>query len=474
MMDLRTWQSECVAQALESFKHQPHFLCHATPAAGKTVMVASVAKELFVRDEIDFVVCFSPSRTIAQSVGTTFSEILGRSFNGQIGAAGGSYTYQSMSTLPVDLWRVLTEHRVLVLLDEIHHCSGGSLGYFDTSNSWGRIILDRIQGNATYTIALSGTPWRTDDMPIALARYSQPDGELHCDYEYGLQRAVADGVCRSPNIVLTDNREIRLKSSGLGLKTFSNIRDTINHGRILYHEFLFRDEVIDYTLSEASEKLSWIREQVPNAAGLVVAATVAHAQQIAERLSALGERPVIVTCRTPSAHQVINDFRESSDRWIISVGMISEGTDIPRLQVCCHLSRIRTELHFRQVLGRILRRQRDEAAGLGGWLYVLAEPSLTEFAQRIGDDLPKQNVVSFLPRPSKQATDSTSTHTVSDAAREEKEWEFATNPADASDKLIGGFDQVPKRDTTELSMSSHYWSEVLSLFEVAPSKSVPL
>ena len=434
-------------------------------------MVASVAQELFIRDEIDFVVCFSPSRTIAQSVATTFSRILGRSFNGQIGAAGGSYTYQSMSTLPSELWRVLTEHRVLVILDEIHHCSGSSIGHFNDGNSWGRIILDRIQGNATYTIALSGTPWRTDDTPIALARYSRPDGQLHCDYEYGLQRAVIDGVCRSPNIALTDNREIHLKSPELGLKTFSSIRDTINHGRISYPKFLFRDEVIDHTLSEASRKLSRIRVQIPNAAGLVVAATVAHAEQIGERLTALGERPVIVTCRTPSAHQVINDFRESSDRWIISVGMISEGTDIPRLQVCCHLSRIRTELHFRQVLGRILRRQRGEASDLGGWLYVLAEPSLVEFAQRISDDLPEQNVVSFLPRSSKQATDSTSTNTVSDAAREEKEWELATNPADARDKLIEGLDQIPKRDTTELSMSSHYWSEVLSLFEVAPSKS---
>ncbi|MFT4929206.1 MAG: superfamily II DNA or RNA helicase, partial [Phenylobacterium sp.] len=42
-------------------------------------------------------------------------------------------------------------------------------------------------------------------------------------------------------------------------------------------------------------------------------------------------------------------------QWVVSVGMISEGTDIPRRQVCCHLSRVKTELDFRQVLGRILR-----------------------------------------------------------------------------------------------------------------------
>jgi len=406
MTQLRVWQNECVDEALQVFEHQTHFLCHATPGAGKTVMVASVAKALLERKKIDFVLCFSPSRTVAQSVAFTFGQVLGRTFNGQIGAAGGSYTYQSMSTLPKELWRVLSEHRVLVVLDEIHHCAGQRWEDLVIGNSWGRTILKRIQGKAIFTIALSGTPWRTDDHPIVLSRYIQPDGELHCDYEYGLQRAVSEGVCREPRIVLTDNREISLRSFDLGLKkTFTSIQETIKQGYVTYPEFLFRDEIIDHILSEASTKLSDIRKQVPLAAGLVVAATVAHAEQISTRLSALGEKPVVVTYNTPEAQKVISDFKFSTDRWIISVGMISEGTDIPRLQVCCHLSRIRTELHFRQVLGRILRRQADEPFNFGGWLYVLAETNLTDFAHRVGDDLPGHHVVSFLPKSKKHGVD---------------------------------------------------------------------
>lgn len=461
-MKLRAWQSECIAQALLSFERQSHFLCHATPAAGKTVMVASLAKALFEQDKIDFVVCFSPSRAISQGVATTFSQILGRTFNGQIGAAGGSYTYQSMATLPKDLWRVLNDHRVLVVLDEIHHCSGSYSDNLALGNSWGRTILDRIQGHASFTIALSGTPWRTDDTPIVLARYSQPDGELHCDYEYGLRRAVADGVCRAPKVVLTDNREIHLKSSEIGLKTYSSIRETIKHGHISYPDFLFRDEVIDHTLSEASDKLSEIRHRTPNAGGLVVAATVAHAEHIATRLTALGERAAVVSCRTPDAHEIIDRFRVSKDRWIISVGMISEGTDIPRLQVCCHLSRIRTELHFRQVLGRILRRQADEPPDVGGWLYVLAESSLTEFARRISDDLPEQNVVSFSPKSSKQNSDAASEYAALAKDGEASDWDGSI---DVSGTWLSGPDQTEQKEKTELSMSNHYWSEILSLFE---------
>jgi len=356
----------------------------------------------------------------------------------------------------------LRDHRVLVVLDEIHHCSGADSDDFFVGNSWGRTILDRIQGRASYTIALSGTPWRTDDTPIALARYTQPGGEMHCDYEYGLRRAVSDGVCREPKIVLTDNREIHLSSSEHGLQTYSSIRDTIKYGHISYPEFLFRDEVIDHTLSEASKKLSEIRQYIPNAGGLVIAATVAHAEHIATRLAWLGESSVVVSCRTPNAHQTIDNFRASRDRWIISVGMISEGTDIPRLQVCCHLSRIRTELHFRQALGRILRRQAGEPPHIGGWLYVLAEQNLTEFAHRIGEDLPEQTVVSFSPKQLKHNFDGLNGRTA-------LTHNIDTSESDIKLDIGGTWDAdkgiAPPSESTALTISNHYWNEILSLFE---------
>jgi superfamily II DNA or RNA helicase len=66
--------------------------------------------------------------------------------------------------------------------------------------------------------------------------------------------------------------------------------------------------------------------------------------------------------------------------------MISEGTDIPRLQVCCHMSSVKTELYFRQVLGRILRV--NDSMNQEAWLYTFAEESLIGFAERIEQDIP--------------------------------------------------------------------------------------
>lgn len=93
-----------------------------------------------------------------------------------------------------------------------------------------------------------------------------------------------------------------------------------------------------------------------------------------------------MTYKESNPHDKINHFRFNDTQWIVSVGMVSEGTDIPRLQVCCHLSRVKTELYFRQVLGRILRI--SKSLNQEAWLFTLAEEKLSIFANRVDEELP--------------------------------------------------------------------------------------
>ncbi|MFA0703886.1 DEAD/DEAH box helicase, partial [Vibrio sp. 10N.222.48.A8] len=113
---------------------------------------------------------------------------------------------------------------------------------------------------------------------------------------------------------------------------------------------------MEYLLGLGCKKLAEIRSRSPTAGGLIVAASVQHAQTIKKVLSEKYAQSVsIVTYRHEEPLAEIERYRRSDTQWIVSVGMISEGTDIPRLQVCCHMSSVKTELYFRQVLGRILR-----------------------------------------------------------------------------------------------------------------------
>lgn len=66
--------------------------------------------------------------------------------------------------------------------------------------------------------------------------------------------------------------------------------------------------------------------------------------------------------------------------------MISEGTNIPRLRVCCYLSIVTTELYFRQVLGRVLRTQFQH--GEIGYFITPAHPSLVYFSTRLAEEIP--------------------------------------------------------------------------------------
>ncbi|MBB2496487.1 DEAD/DEAH box helicase [Aquipseudomonas ullengensis] len=383
---LRDWQTSCISTALEHFTLTPHFFCQATPGAGKTRMAAGLASRLLEQNRIDLVLCFAPSCQVVESVRSTFSSVLGRRLDGQIGAVGAAFTYQAMEHRDEDFWQLLNDYRVLVVFDEVHHCAGHDLLF---SNVWGQQILHRIQDRAAFTLALSGTPWRSDDRAIVLARYSTPEGHLICDYRYGLGDAIADGVCRSPRIVLLDNQKVKLTEelgTDSAVRLFPSIAKLLGESPVTYEELLRHNELIDQLLDLGCSKLNELRLTKSDAAGLVVATDIEHAQQIAQALDAKGEDCCIVTNKTPDAQLVINGFRHSTCRWIVAVGMISEGTDIPRLQVCCYLSRIRTELHYRQVLGRVLRRtgEFDDQA----WLFMLAEPTLHGFAERVADDLP--------------------------------------------------------------------------------------
>ncbi|MCG9638454.1 DEAD/DEAH box helicase family protein [Vibrio sp. Isolate34] len=382
---LRAWQAECAAQVIEKFtlnKHS-HFFCQATPGAGKTVMAAEVASRLFEIGMIDLVLCFSPSLTVAEGMQKTFSWKLECSFNGGLGSLGGSYTYQSIRFLDENFWSTVSKYRVLVVFDEIHHCSFDDEG---RSNSWGLEIVSKIQGFARYTLALSGTPWRSDRLPIVMAEYSDPEGKVVCDYQYGLQQAVEDEVCRRPKIVLIDNEHLSIKA-GSDNQHFVSILDCLKQSDVSYQSVIHNEDAMNYILNSGCQKLAQIRQDSPSAGGLVVASSIKHAKDIQKRLvEHFNQSACLVTYHHDDPLNEIESFRHSKVQWIVSVGMISEGTDIPRLQVCCHMSSVKTELYFRQVLGRILRI--NDSPNQEAWLYTFAEESLIGFAERIEQDIP--------------------------------------------------------------------------------------
>ena len=309
--------------------------------------------------------------------------------DGLLGSKGRSLTYQGMLHLDESFWRLFDSNRIFVIFDEIHHCASDGR---DNTNAWGQKIIENIQGRAAYTLALTGTPWRSDQVPIVLARYCQ-NSRIKCDYVYGLPQAVADNVCRTPQITLIDNDNVIVKHNGENFN-YSSFGKLLKDSKCTYQQLIENEELIAYLIGKSSHKLDTIRKRIPNAGGLIVAATVEHANKIVKILEEkFNEQAYIATYREDDPQQIINEFKQNSEKWIVAVGMISEGTDIPRLRVCCHLTRVKTELHFRQVLGRILRSNGE--AKSDAFLYMPAEPDLVAYATRVAQEIPEGLTVKF-------------------------------------------------------------------------------
>lgn len=385
---LRQWQIECTSLALKKYQSgSSHFFCQATPGAGKTVFAATVASRLLEENMIDLVLCFSPSLIVSNSIKATFSHYLNRTFNGGLGSIGQSLTYHSIQFLSDEFWQTLRNHRVLVVFDEIHHCSGSD---FETANVWGQQILCKIQGLAKYTLAMSGTPWRTDALPIVLSEYTDPTGQLLIDYQYTLKQAIVNNVCRTPQIVLVDSEHLSV-TTDKKVESFSSIMEMMRETKVSYQSVIHNPDAMEYLLGLGCQKLEEIRKKSSTAGGLAVASSVQHAIKIKKILSEkYHQSVVIVTYRHKEPLAEIERYRHTNTQWIVSIGMISEGTDIPRLQVCCHMSAVKTELYFRQVLGRILRV--NGAENQEAWLFTFAEKNLIEFSERVAVDIPESCV----------------------------------------------------------------------------------
>ena len=391
-MKLRQWQVSCINKALKRYLNDnSHFLTLATPGAGKTLMASELADRLLKKNMIDLVICFSPSSIVSQDFSQSLQLRINERFDGLLGAKGHSLTYQSLQYLDANFWQLFKRYRVFVIFDEIHHCAVSNI---DNANAWGEQIILNIQDKAKHTLALTGTPWRSDAAPIVLSNYMHPSNKISCDYVYGLSEAIRDDVCRVPQIIAVDNNNISVVDDD-ETKIFTSFKCLLSQSIIPYQEIIENEKVIKYVISSAQKKLSSIRTENADAAGLIVASSVEHARQISALMkTCFNEDAVVVTYRENDPASIIQQFRHAKTKWIISVGMISEGTNIPRLQVCCHLTNIKTEMHFRQILGRILRMtgsNNQEAV-----MYMPAEPKLLEYAYRVKQDVPfEADVVKF-------------------------------------------------------------------------------
>ena len=381
----RPWQAAFLAQ--HAAAEARDFLLVATPGAGKTLAACHAIRAA----DCEQVVVVCPT-TALRAQWADAADRLGLHLDPRWRNADGAWradvdgvvvTYQQVASAP-DLFAHHLARSTFVVLDEIHHAG--------ESASWGTALRSAFDC-AGRRLGLSGTPFRSDARAIPFVRY---DADRRCapDFTYGYGEAVAHGVCRPLAFRLLDATLRWRVDAQETIAAFADELGPRDDARRLRTAIDPMTPLLPQMLRDADALLVKARAVIPDAAGLLLCDDRAHARASAVLLRTIaGEKPVVVVSDEPGAHVRIERFaRGGADaaRWLVAVNMVSEGVDVPRLAVAAYATVKRTDLFFRQAVGRVVRRRPQDPDDLVATVFLPADPALTGCAERVEVELRQQ------------------------------------------------------------------------------------
>ena len=380
---LRGWQRRALVRYLTAKPRD--FLLVATPGAGKTAFALRIATELLADRSIDTITVVVPTEHLKTQWALAAAAdgiALDPKFRNAAAHTSAEYhgivvTYAQVASHPAR-HRVRTEsRRTLVVFDEIHH--GGD------AKSWGESIREAF-GDAARRLALTGTPFRSDDAAIPFVRY-EPDGggllRSQADHTYSYTEALADGVVR-PVVFLAYSGETRWRDSA-GEEYAARLGEpaSAEHTARAWRTALDpAGEWMPAVISAADIRLRQLRDGgVPDAGGMVIASDQKAARAYALLLDRItGEAPAVVVSDDSGSSDRIAKFSAGTSRWLVAVRMVSEGVDVPRLAVGVYATSASTPLYFAQAIGRFVRSRRP---GETASIFLPSVPSLLQLASEL-------------------------------------------------------------------------------------------
>ena len=355
-IQLREWQQEFVEKFAQRYNEytrdesQQKFFClMAGVGSGKTI-ASIIASTLPQFTDWKYLI-ISPTIKVVKTWSDKFKEITDldidekfnfKSFLGTF--QGVSMSYQSLNDTNVDvLLGHIVSSKMIVILDEVHHLGD--------QNVWAEAAIKIGQG-AGYVLSLSGTPSRSDSKRIPFINYVESKDSItytsQPDFEYTYGDSVKDKVCCP---ILFNIIDVKSEYTPDGFIDKENEKH-----KIAFNNLLSKKDWILGAMNDGNKALDDIRKNfMPNAGGLVVCQSIESAKMLH---SMFPNDSVLITSDGQTSEDIDN-FADSETKWVISVQMITEGVDIPRIRVIVYWTDITTKTFFSQVTGRGIRNRND-------------------------------------------------------------------------------------------------------------------
>ena len=374
----RKWQLDCHEREREFRQtHNPcsqsAFLIEACPGAGKSTMAAMIAAEWLQQNIVDHVIIAAPWKPVVASIEKSCSQFQMSVRRNLFYGSGFQHlpsweatvltTKTACSSKTIEAvanWRRTEGWRFGLIIDEIHHnSSAGSWG------SYAEVIAEQCE----YLVAMSGTPFRTDKMPIATIKYNA-ERKIVSHFRLSYAQGVEAGYVRDVAVSWIrgsvnffdkeENKSVEKSYEELTEKEVAEVQDQLLDSK---------GELVSATILAVHEDLMKLRAtpEYQDAAALFVCRPGTNSGESDKRVYKIqkqiklltGIEPEVVTHQDQNAEGKIEAFRRGKNPYIVAVNMISEGCDIPRLIKVGILRLIDSSMLVRQIVGRVIRRRGD-------------------------------------------------------------------------------------------------------------------
>lgn len=412
----RVWHTQCfeafnnsVTDWLSSEAEGQHRFCiDAGTGSGKTQAAGHIASFMQNRKLVDQIVFVCPNKSIRRRAAKVFRDLFGIDmsvFHARKHKDGVPRTKQGYILTYGHLFDDPTLHRricspeTLVIFDEIHHLGD--------SSGWGDAALEAF-GRVRFILGLTGTPFRSDGVLIPFVTYEERKdegvarflAEAPNGFTYPLGKAIAEGICREPLFQFHDATvELRLPGEAGELKvTFKDtdvsaavsslrLRHAVRYPSVGRSQML--RTALDRVRAEGRKAIIFLGGDTEGDHTPTADAMEFLPQELRE-MGITDDDFEAVTGEDPEAQAKIENFGASKKWILISINMISEGTDIPELSAAIFLTSITAKQTTLQRIGRVLRLLGEDDPFKAALIFMFEDPNLVELAMEIKDEIRRE------------------------------------------------------------------------------------
>ncbi len=306
------------------------------------------------------------------------------------------FTYQGCSKNLKEIkdeLNLLNWTKTLSIADEVHHL--GLDPEEPEGAIWGKNFINLTKKSAL-RIGLTGTPFRADNLAFCSGR------KIIIQEKDQVTEQITPDICIEPKDLISagdvrplefhfQDGSVEYRKEGNHEKEKSNISEEVRtswRASNLRKAISLKEEsgIALQLLLRTKNKLDQIRLFQKNAAGLVIARDIEHAESISKFLIQSGDQVELVHSQQKDAGKRLSAFQENSKNWLVSIDMCSEGFDAPRIRVVAYLTCVVTKSRFIQAITRSVRIgttniTKESIPRRPSYVFAPADPLLMEYAK---------------------------------------------------------------------------------------------